>query len=109
MNEDLKAALSGLPYMEMGTGFLIGLAVGYLLKKTFKILLALLGVAVVVIFVLESQKVVTINEESLAQTVSAGADQFEHFALFLKERLSRLRFAGSASAVAGFLAGLKMG
>jgi uncharacterized membrane protein (Fun14 family) len=109
MDKSLKAVFSDLPYMEMGTGFLIGLAVGYLLKKTFKILLVLLGVAIVVIFVLESQKVVTINEESLAHTVSVGADHFEHFASFLKERLSKLRFAGSASAVAGFLAGLKMG
>ena len=109
MEEKLIDKIPELPWLEMGTGFLIGLAVGYFLKKSFKILLALLGVGIILIFVLESQHVVTINEDGLAQTVSAGSEQFKHFAGFLKDRLARLQFAGSASAVAGFLAGLKMG
>jgi len=109
MEEKLREKIPELPWLEMGTGFLIGLAVGYFLKKSFRILLLLLGIGIVLIFVLESQKVVTINEDGLAHTVSAGTEQFKHFAGFLKERLSQLHFAGSASAVAGFLAGLKMG
>ena len=109
MEEKLKETIVQLPWLEMGSGFLIGMAVGYFLKKSFKILLVLLGVAIAIIFVLESQKVVTINEEGLVQTVSAGSEQFKHFALFLKERLSRLNFAGSASALGGFVVGLKMG
>ncbi len=107
--EQLMAKIPELPWLEMGTGFLVGLAVGYFLKKSFKLLLALLGVGIILIFVLESQKVVTINEEGLAHTVAAGSEQFKHFAGFLQERLSRLSFAGSGSAVAGFVAGLKMG
>ena len=30
-----------LPYMDMGTGFLIGLAIGYTVKKSFKLMLLL--------------------------------------------------------------------
>jgi len=109
LEEKLMEKIPELPWLEMGTGFLIGLAVGYFLKKSFKILLALLGVGIILIFVLESQKVVSINEEGLAQTVAAGSEQFKHFAAFLKERLSRLSFSSTGSAVAGFFAGLKMG
>jgi len=109
MNDKLLDRIPELPWLEMGTGFMVGMAVGYFLKKSFKILLALLGVGIILIFVLESQKVVTINEEGLAHTVAAGSEQFRHFAAFLKERLSRLSFAGSGSSVAGFFAGLKMG
>jgi uncharacterized membrane protein (Fun14 family) len=109
VEEKLTEQIPELPWLEMGSGFMIGLAVGYFLKKSFKVLLALLGVGIILIFVLESQKVVTINEEGLARTVAAGSEQFKHFAAFLKERLSRLSFAGTGSAVAGFFAGLKMG
>ncbi|WP_457607845.1 FUN14 domain-containing protein [Nitratifractor sp.] len=109
MESKMREAIAGLPWLEMGSGFMIGLAVGYFLKKSFKFLLLLMGISVVIIFFLESQHVVSIDEEGLSRTVSSGTAHFEQFALFLKERLSRLQFAGSASAVAGFFAGLKMG
>jgi len=109
MNEKLIDKIPELPWLEMGSGFLIGLAVGFVVKKSFKILLFFLGLAVVLLFVLENQHIIILNEEGLNQTVSQGSQLFQHFALFLKERLSQLQFAGSASAVAGFLAGLKMG
>ena len=113
MDENLTLTLHdkipALPWLEMGSGFLIGLAVGYFLKKSFKLLLLLMGIGIVIIFVLESQHVVSINEEGLSHTVAQGSELFKTFADFLKARLSRLSFAGSASAVAGFFAGLKMG
>jgi len=107
MNDSFN--LPALPWLEMGSGFLSGMAVGFFLKKSFKILLLLLGVGLVLIFVLESQHIVTVNEEGLARGIGAGTELFSHFVEFLKDRLSRLSFAGGGSAVAGFLAGLKMG
>ena len=113
MDENLTRAISdklpAIPWLEMGSGFLIGLAIGYFLKKSFKILLLLMGIALVVIFLLESQHVVTINEEGLSHTVAQGSELFKEFAAFLKARLSRLNIVGGTSAVAGFYAGLKMG
>ncbi|WP_300363138.1 FUN14 domain-containing protein [Hydrogenimonas sp.] len=98
-----------LPYLDMGSGFVIGLAVGYFLKKSFKLLLLLLGIALVLMFALEHYGIVSINEAGLEHTVEAGTGTFKQFALFLKERLSEFGFAGSASAVGGFAIGLKIG
>jgi uncharacterized membrane protein (Fun14 family) len=105
----LREQLPGLPWLEMGSGFLIGLSVGYVVKKSFKLLLFLGGLAVILLFTLEHQHLITLNEEGLNQTVSEGSTLFQNFALFLKERLSRLGVAGGTSSVAGFFAGLKMG
>jgi uncharacterized membrane protein (Fun14 family) len=109
MEEKLQGLNLELPYLEMGSGFLIGLSVGYFLKKSFKLILLLMGLVVVAMFVLESKGVITINESSLDQTVSAGANTFKVIANFLKESLGALTFAGGGSAIAGFLTGLKWG
>ena len=98
-----------LPYLEMGSGFMIGLSVGYVVKKSFKLMLLLMGLAVIGVFVLENQGIITLNETSLDQNVSLGVEAFKQFALFLKERLAALKIAGGASAIAGFVVGLKMG
>ncbi len=98
-----------LPYLEMGTGFLIGLSIGYVLKKSFKILLFLTGIALIAVFVLESQGVIELNEAHLQESVSHGVDTFKQFALFLQERLERFKVSSGLSAVAGFFLGLKIG
>jgi len=97
------------PYMELGSSFMIGLAVGYFLKKSFKLLLLLLGFALVITFVLESQGIVSLNEANLESSVSSGMDMFKNFAMFLKDRLGESTFTKGLGAVAGFFVGLKMG
>lgn len=109
MEESLKNMNLELPYLEMGSGFLIGLSVGYFIKKSFKVILILMGLVVVAMFVLENRGVITINESSLDQTVTAGANTFKVFVNFIKERLGQFTIAGGGSAVAGFLVGLKWG
>ena len=109
MEEKLQGMNLELPYLEMGSGFLIGLSVGYFLKKSFKVLLLLMGLIIVALFVLENQGVVVINEAGLDKTVTAGANTFKVFANFLKERLGEFTFAGGGSAIAGFITGLKWG
>ena len=98
-----------LPYLEMGSGFMMGMSVGYVLKKSFKLLLFLTGLAVIAVFVLEQKGIIVLNEQALDQNVSMGMEVFKTFGLWLKERLASLKVAGGASAVAGFLVGLKMG
>ncbi len=98
-----------LPYLEMGSGFMIGLSVGYVLKKSFKLLLFLTGLVIIALFVLENQHIIVINEDSLNQNIALGTEAFKQFGLFLKERISTLKVAGGISAAAGFVAGLKMG
>ncbi|MEA1880505.1 MAG: FUN14 domain-containing protein [Campylobacterota bacterium] len=98
-----------IPYLDMGTGFLIGLAVGYTLKKSFKLLLFVLGIYIIAIFVLENKGMMSINEASLENTVSNLASKFKEFVVFLKDRLSSFQFSKGISSVAGFILGLKIG
>jgi uncharacterized membrane protein (Fun14 family) len=109
VNEVGQADGFQFPYLEMGSGFMIGMSVGYVVKKSFKLLLFLLGISIIAIFVLERQGILVLNETALDQNVSLGMEAFQTFTAFLKERLSSLKLAGGASAIAGFLVGLKMG
>jgi uncharacterized membrane protein (Fun14 family) len=109
VNEVGQADGFQFPYLEMGSGFMIGMSVGYVVKKSFKLLLFLLGISIIAIFVLERQGILVLNETALDQNVSLGMEAFQTFTAFLKERLASLKLAGGASAIAGFLVGLKMG
>jgi len=109
--DGLKQTVEGLgiPYLEMGSGFVMGLSVGYVVKKSFKLLLLLMGIGVITIFVLENRGIILLNETALDLSISLGLEGFKHFLLWVQERLGSLKIAGGASAVAGFVVGLKMG
>lgn len=103
---DVFSAAFLLP--NVGAPFLVGLAVGYFAKKIVKVALFLGGAAVVLLFVGEYYGVTQINEQSLHQTAQTAADLANQSGSFLYDRLSRLTWKGG-SAVAGFLAGVKLG
>ncbi len=105
----IKEHLPDIPWLDMGAGFLIGMGVGFFLKKSFKLLLLFLGIGVALIFGLEQLHVVQVDETHLKETVEQGSGFFKQAFVFLKDRLSRFGAAGSGSAIAGFLVGLKMG
>ena len=109
MNEVTQTEGWHIPYLEMGSGFMMGLSVGYVVKKSFKLMLLLMGLALIAVFVLDNQGIITLNESSLDQQVSLSTEAFKHFVLFLKDRLAALKVAGGASAIAGFVVGLKIG
>ncbi len=98
-----------LPYLQMGEGFIIGLSVGYAIKKSFKIVLFFTGIIVIGMFLLENQHIISINEEGLQRYIGSGTDAFKWLFTFIKDRLSSLSFAGAGSTMLGFAAGLKMG
>ncbi len=97
------------PFLEMGTSFVIGLAIGYFLKKSFKLLLLLLGLGLVVLFVLESQGYFQVNDGMIQDGVSSGVDSFQNLVEMLKSRLSQMELSTGAGAIAGFFAGIKFG
>ena len=97
------------PFLEMGTSFVIGLAIGYFLKKSFKFLLLILGLGLVILFVLESQGYFHVNDGMIENGVSSGIDSFQGLVAMLKDRLSSMKISSGASAVAGFFAGIKFG
>ncbi len=94
----------------MGAGFLIGLSVGYVVKKSFKLMLFMLGVALILLFFLEYKNIVTINEDALLNSVEVVKNSFMHSVEFLKERVSGIKMiSGTVSALVGFVIGIKMG
>lgn len=103
----LPASDSPLAYLEMGTGFIIGLAVGYFIKKSFKAVLFILGFALIITFYMESQGIFTINEELLEQSISSGAEYLEYMVASIKERITS--FQSGLGAGTGFLVGIKIG
>lgn len=109
VDASVDASSSGFPFLEMGTSFVIGLAIGYFLKKSFKILLLLLGVGLVVLFVMESKGMYTVDDTAIQNGVSSGVDSFQSLVAMLKERLSKMELSTGAGAIAGFFAGLKFG
>ena len=97
------------PFLDMGTSFVIGLAIGYFLKKSFKFLLLILGLGLVLLFVLESQGTFHVDDQTIQNGVSSGVDSFQGVVGMLKERLANMELTTGAGAVAGFFAGLKFG
>jgi uncharacterized membrane protein (Fun14 family) len=112
MNENsgnIPSIFSELPYLNMGASFLVGLAVGFALKKSFKLMLLLLGVVLILMFFLEYEHIITINQDQLLSFVDSLRESFIHFAEFLKDRVAQIKLSGTLSAIAGFFIGLKMG
>jgi uncharacterized membrane protein (Fun14 family) len=106
-SSSMPVADSPLAYLEMGTGFIIGLAVGYFIKKSFKAVLFILGFALIITFYMESQGIFTINDEVLQQSIASGAEYFEYMVAAIKERITG--FQSGVGAGTGFLVGLKIG
>ncbi|SFV63746.1 hypothetical protein MNB_SV-14-405 [hydrothermal vent metagenome] len=100
---------SSFPFLDMGTSFVIGLAIGYFLKKSFKFLLLILGLGLVLLFVLESQGMFHVDDHAIQNGVSSGVSSFQNIVAMLKERLSHMELTTGAGAIAGFFAGLKFG
>ncbi len=99
---------STIPYLHLGGAFVIGLSLGYLLKKTFKIGLFVLGVVILILFGAEHYGLITINETGLTNMVDSGMEVAKTTGSFIQERLSTFTAKG-VTAVAGFVTGLKIG
>jgi len=107
ISKSMGGEASPFPFLEMGSSFVIGLAVGYFLKKSFKAVLFILGFALIVLFYMESQGLFSLNEAMLDSGVSTGIDYFKSIVSALQERLTS--FTSGVGAVAGFLVGIKFG
>ncbi len=94
--------------INIGAPFLIGMAVGYFIKKTLKIGLFLLGFAVVALFVASYYGVIHLSGTELTHSVEKGTDAVNRFGSFLISSLSGLGGVG-LSGCTGFFVGLKIG
>ena len=92
----------------VGTPFIIGLAVGYFAKKILLLCLLVCGAAIVLLFASEHFEVTHINYEKLEHTVEPATQWITQFKDFLIAHLSHFPSKG-ISATSGFLIGLKLG
>lgn len=92
----------------VGAPFLMGMAVGYFIKKTLKIGLFLLGLSIVLLFVAGYYGLISISGSDLTHAVERGSHAVNDFGSFLVRSLSGLGGVGLGG-VAGFFVGLKMG
>jgi len=108
--DNLEATTSAdhaIPYLEMGSSFLIGMAVGFFIKKSFKVVLFILGFSLIIMFFMESQGVLTINDKVLEESIANGSDYFNYLVSAVKDRITS--FQTGVGALAGFVVGLKFG
>jgi uncharacterized membrane protein (Fun14 family) len=92
----------------IGAPFVIGLAVGYFIKKMLRTALFLVGAVIVLLFVAEYYGIIEMTDEKLQHAASAATEAAKHSGGFLVERLSSIT-SKSVSAVAGFFVGFKLG
>ena len=108
--DNLESATSSehaIPYLEMGSSFLIGMAVGFFIKKSFKVVLFILGFSLIMMFFMESQGVLSINDKVLEESIANGSDYFNYLVSAVKDRITS--FQTGVGALAGFVVGLKFG
>ena len=92
----------------VGTPFVMGLAVGYFAKKMLLMTLFLCGGAIVLLFVGEYYGVTEISDINLQQAANTATVAAKHSGEFLVERLSNITSKG-ISAAGGFFVGFKLG
>ena len=100
------------PFLEwlisLSPAFIIGLAIGYFIKKAFKIFLFVFGAVAVTALVLNSQGIVDLSLDSLQPVAAAGKDSFVWLGKLAEEGLGKMT-TQAASGLAGLALGLKMG
>ena len=92
----------------VGTPFVMGLAVGYFAKKMLLITLFLCGAAIVLLFVSEYYGITEISDIDLQQATDSATEAVEQSGDYLVKRLSRITSKG-VSAAGGFFVGFKLG
>lgn len=92
---------------QLGVGGIIGLCIGYALKKMAKIVAAIIGLFALGLIFLETQGLISVDwlgVEAWGNTALSSLGQFEGL---LGSLLANLPFAGGA--IVGFGIGVKMG
>jgi len=92
----------------VGTPFVMGLAVGYFAKKMLLMTLFLCGAAIVLLFVCEYYGVTTISDVNLQHAADSATGAVKQSSDFLVKRLSSITSKG-VSAAGGFFVGFKLG
>lgn len=92
----------------LGTPFVIGLAVGYFAKKVLRLGLLVSGAMIALLFVLEHFDIISINIDHLHSLAGTATDTAKASGELLIDKLKNYSSQG-LSAIGGFYFGLKLG
>lgn len=104
--ESMNELISPLAY-QIGIGGIGGFIVGYAVKKISKLIIVLMGLAILALLYLGISGVISINYGKLWEALSNFLVFLGQAASWIVGLISVLPFAGSF--IAGFLLGLKLG
>jgi len=90
----------------IGGGFVLGIALGYALKKISKLVLLLGGILLVALFLLEQAQTITIHNQAVLELANSVVQQAQTFGSWIVERL---RYTVGPEEVIGALTGLAAG
>ena len=109
MSNKVTDILSSISFDKLSIGFVIGLAIGYFLKKGIKLILILVGLLIIGLFALQYYGIIEINNHGILSSADRVVALIKGVGIFAKEHLSYLEKEGAGGATAGFLLGLKIG
>jgi len=102
-------SLNNISYEYLTSGFLLGLSVGYFLKKSFKLMLFILGLSVVGFFLFEHNTNIELDNGTILNSFDTILKFLNEFIKFIYAKVTNIETEGGAGAIAGFLFGLKIG
>ncbi len=92
---------------QLGAGGILGLVVGYAIKKVAKLLMVLAGIFVIILMYLGYQGIINVNYGKLAESVEGMLGGVSSSMGWLTHVISNLPFAGAFTA--GMVLGIKIG
>ncbi len=101
--------LDNLNISELSSTFLLGLSVGYFIKKGFKITLFIFGLLTIILFWIKSQQIIEINNSTILNIFDIISEVLKSSYNFVYTHIKSLEPLGGASVIVGFLTGLKIG
>ena len=94
---------------KFGASFISGFIVGYLLKKSIKLMLLVIIVGVVALFWLDNSRLEEIKNIDFTTSFDRVVELIKMFGNFIYEKLGGIDQSSGIGLVAGFLIGLKLG
>ena len=111
MNIDIfdSKIFKDLTSTKFGASFILGFAVGYLLKKSIKLVFLFLILGVVALFWLDSSRIDEIKNIDFSSSLDRVIELFKMFGDFVYSKVGEIDQSSGIGIVVGFLLGLKFG
>lgn len=101
--------MSSNVFISASGAFLLGLSLGYAIKKSFKITIFLMGITILALFFFEAMGVMSISTTGLEGFFDTTYNNISQLFTYLFNKLHRYQNIGMVGVIGGFILGLKMG